>query len=116
VPTIKKRESYRWSVRHEVAQRAGKPEYLEFDVEFKALPLAKVNELIARSAIGELGNQAFVEETMVGWHDMQRDGDAAPWAFSVAAVLELCEQYPGMPRSIVVAWTDSVSGGAARKN
>ena len=114
MPIIKKRESYAWTVEHVLSVRAGKPELLKFDVEFKALPKKRVVEIMTGLASGKFDDEAFIGEIMVGWHDMKRE-DETPWEFSVAAVLELCEMYPSMTSSITNAWTQSILG-AARKN
>ena len=114
MPVIKRRESYRWTVEHVIGKRNGKPDVLAFDIEFKALPESKVYDLIAEARAGALGNDRFIEEAIIGWHDMKRD-DGAVWEFSAEALKELCEQFPGMPASLSRAWTESVTG-AARKN
>ena len=115
MPVVKKRESYRWTVEHVVAKRSGKAEVFAFDVEFKALSQSKVNELAIRAAKLQLPVDDFIAETFAGWHDMTKEGAVEPWAYSPEAVKELIELYPGLPSSLIAAWTESVTG-AARKN
>lgn len=115
MPSIRRAESYRWTVSHAVGMTKGKPELLVFDVDFKALAQSRVSELMRKALLGELKSEEFVAEVMTGWHEMQ-DAEGKTWPFSVEAVRELCEIYPGMPASISKAWTDSVTGAAARKN
>ncbi len=109
MPIIKKRDSYRWTVKHTISQRAGKPELLTFDIEFKALSQSRVTELVGLALTQKLPNELFITETMVGWHDLKREDNTA-WEFSIAAVRELCELYPGMPASLSRAWSESVNG------
>lgn len=115
MPTVKRAETYRWTVDHAVAKRAGETEFFSFDVEFKALPQKQVLELVAKAVSGNLPNDTFVTETMAGWHDLKR-ADGTVLEFSLDGVKELCELYPGMPASLSRAWIDSVTGKAARKN
>lgn len=114
MPQVKRAQSYRWTVDHPIAKRAGKVEYFSFDVEFKALKSAEVTGILLKGADGSMPNEEFIDALLCGWYDMQKDDQ--PWVFSVAAVIELCSMYPGMTRSISVAWAESTQGGAARKN
>lgn len=114
MPQVKRAQSYRWTVDHPIAKRAGKVEFFSFDLEFKSLKSAEVTDLLLKGSANAMPNEEFIDAILCGWHDMQRDNE--PWVFSVAAVIELCGMYPGMTRSISIAWTESTQGGAARKN
>ena len=112
--TIKKRESYRWTVEHVVARRAGKDEVMVFDVEFKALGKSRVQELLEHARKGEVKDDEMIEATLAEIHDLV-DENQKPY---VKADLEqLAEMFPGLIASIAEAWARSVAGGAAaRKN
>lgn len=112
---IKKRDSYRWTVEHTLEVKDGKPVNISFDAEFRALTKARISEIMAEVSTGKMDDSAFIGEVLVGWHDV-RSADGESWPFSVEAVKELCENYPGMEASISSAWVRSVTGGAVRKN
>lgn len=117
--TIKKRESYRWTVEHALEKREGKLEFLTFDAEFRAFAQTKIEELFKRISTMEMDDMAMLDEIMVGWSglDDSRGDKAEAFPFSRDNLKALLDMYPGMAASLSQAWTNSVLGGAAtRKN
>jgi len=117
--SIKKRESYRWTIEHVIEKREGRSVTISFDAEFKALGQARVNELLKLASTLQIDDDAFLTEILVGWHDAkdERTGEAREFPYSSENLAELREAYPGIVTSLSRAWTDSVlGGGAARKN
>lgn len=114
--TIKKRESYRWTVEHVLEKRQGKHEVMAFDVEFKAMPQSRIEKLLEQARDLKINDLDFMAEVLVGWHGLDDESGSA-FAYSRAHLEHLLEQYPGIAASFSRAWTESVLGGAAaRKN
>jgi hypothetical protein len=112
--TVKKRDSYRWTVEHTIAVRAGKPEVMTFDAEFKALGKKAIEDLMERARKGAVQDGEMLDQTLLEIHDLV-DENSKP--YTKADLEALCEVYPGLLGSIAEAWTRSVVGGAAaRKN
>jgi len=117
--TIKKRESYRWTIEHALEKREGKVESVTFDAEFKALPQKKIEELMEKARGLKIDDLTFLDEILVGWHglDDARGEQAEAFPFNRENVRALLELYPGIGASLSKGWTDSVLGWAAtRKN
>lgn len=117
--TIRKRESYRWTVEHALQKVGGKPDVITFDAEFKALPQKRIEELMARARVGEADDEAFFTEILVGWHGLEdgRGEQSEAFPYSPENRRLLLDLYPGIASSFSRAWVESViGGGAARKN
>lgn len=114
--TIKKRESYRWTVEHVIEKRQGKNEVMSFDAEFKALPQSRIEKLLEQARDLKIDDLDFMGEVLIGWHGLDDESGNA-YAFTRANLEHLLDTYPGIAASFSRAWTDSVLGGAAaRKN
>ena len=111
---IKKRDSYRWTVEHVIGKIKGKQELMSFDAEFKALPQARLDEMMTLAQVGKLSNGTLLDEVLVGWHDLSRD--EAEFTYGKTNLDMLAELYPGILGSIVRAYMDSIVGAAATKN
>ncbi len=109
--TVRKRESYRWTVEHLLSMRDGKPdEMLKFDVEFKALSAKEAEDAINGIKSDPDSPWTFCERVLVGWHDAPHG-----WEFSIEKLKELCDFYPGLTGSLLRAFMASL-GVAAQKN
>lgn len=122
--TIKKRESYAWTVEHVISRSDGKPELMRFDAEFKALPQSKVKEISGRLSKSDLKDDTFLAEVLAGWHGLQNE-DGEVFEFSEQNLRSLIELFPGLVGSFTSAWFESILGvgetfaaigRAARKN
>lgn len=106
--SIKKRDSYRWTVEHVLSLKNGKPdEVMTLDVEFKAL---SAKEAGAALDVCRTDAKEFFKLVLVGWHDAPEG-----WEFSLEKFEELLEAYPGMSGAFMRAYLES-NGAAARKN
>lgn len=110
--TIRKRESYRWTVEHVIEVRQGKPDAMVFDAEFKALGQARVNELMTRARSLAIQDPEFADAILVDIHELTDEGGKV---YHLADLQELAERFPGILGSIGSAWMLSVQG-IARKN
>lgn len=113
--TLKKRDTFRWTVEHLVQIVSGVPEFMKFDAVFRAVPQTRVVEIMGLAKKGELKDDAFLAEVLVGWADLD-DEAGKPLEFTPENLAQLREAYPGIVGSITRAFTESVMGGAARKN
>jgi len=122
--TIKKRESYQWTVEHVISKEDGKPEVMRFNAEFKALSKSKVKELAERIGNG-MKDDEFLDDALIGWSGLK--DETGDFAYTDSNLERLLESFPGLAGSIYTAWFESVSGGlggvaavllgaAARKN
>jgi len=112
--TIKKRESYRWTVEHVVEVRNGKPELMSFDAEFKAIGRKRAEELLERARRLDIKDSEFLDEVLAEIHGLEGEGGKV---YRRGDLDELAELYPGLITSISDAWIKSMVGGAAaRKN
>ncbi len=114
--TIKKRESYCWTVEHAIEKREGKTELMVFDAEFRALPSSRIDALLQRARDAQVNDVAFLDEILIGWHGLRAE-DGTEFAHSEEHLRQLLEVFPGITAALMRAWVDSVvGGGAARKN
>jgi hypothetical protein len=112
--TIKKRESYRWTVEYVLAVKQGVSEVMAFDAEFKALGQKRTNELLSRARDLAIKDKEFADEILIELHDLEGEGGKV---YRKADLEELGELFPGLFSAIGRAWSQSVLGGAAaRKN
>lgn len=122
--TIRKRDTYRWPVRHVVEIVKGREVEMAFDGVFKAIPTKRVNELLVACAKGDMEDGAFLDEVFAGWDDLELEPEPVvhasapppaklPFEYDAANLQLLIETYPGITGSIAAAWTESVVGGAA---
>ena len=115
---VKERKSYTWTVEHVAGEKGGKPNVMRFDAEFKALRTPQVGELLERLRAGDMKDQEFLREILMGWHGLGdgRAGELTEFAYDQTNLELLIDLYPGIVGSITQAYIDSVSGAAARKN
>lgn len=111
--SVKKRESYRWSVEHVVSMKNGAPlEVMKIDVEFKVLSIKEIEEQVNKVRTELMDPWEFFGNVLAGWHDAPEG-----WDFSIDKLKELCLLYPGFEGSLTRSLLASLLGGsAARKN
>jgi len=109
---LSQQDSLFWPVKFAIAVDGGKFENQNFDAQFKRLPKSKLAAHYADMEAGKMTGRQFVEEILVGWRDVQDDGEQVE--FSSGARERLLE-FPGVEEALVRAYAEAIAG-AVRKN
>lgn len=109
---IKQSPTFKWPVAVELPADGGKTQRHTFDAEFKRLGKAEMRQLWEKLNTAE-GADEVIRAVLVGWSGVT-DGDQ-PLPFSEAALSQLLD-IPTVSGAILKAFTEAVSGEAARKN
>lgn len=109
---LKQSDSYFWPVTVEIPADGGRFEKSSFDIEFRRVGQARINELVELGRDGQVSDRQTCEELVVGWRGVT-DG-TADIAYSQGALSQLLD-IAVVEKAILVAWSESLSG-AKRKN
>src|SRR5258708_4506337 len=109
--SVKKRETYRWTVEHMVSMKNGAPfEVMKIDFEFKIVPVKEIEDQANKVRADLMDPWDFFGNVLAGWHDAP-DG----WEFSIDKLKELCLLYPGFEGSLTRSLRNSLLGGSAAR-
>lgn len=101
-----------WPVTVSLPADGGRHQKETFDAEFRRLPQSKLKEMQAAIERGELNDEGFVREVLVGWKGVTNEGEDVPFSeTTLAQVLDIT----GVAGAIVVAYAEAQSG-LQRKN
>ena len=109
---INQSTSFFWPVTVMLPADGGKHQKETFDAEFKRLPQSRLKEMQGLIERGEINDDAFVREVLLGWKGITDGGDEVP--FSEGALSQVLD-VSGVAGAIVMAYADAQSG-LARKN
>lgn len=110
---IKQSDTYKWPVRFSLpsATKAGQFDTHNVTLEFKRLPQSALAQMTSTDGVTD---ESLCRQWVVGWEGVY-DEEQQPVPFSDSAFGQFLE-YPSVASTIVVAYIDSMSGGAKRKN
>lgn len=110
---LKQSDSYVWPVTVEIAIDGGRFDRQTFDAEFKRLPQARNNAIIAAARAETTTDLEVAEEVLVGWKGITDDaGKDVPYSETAKAQLL---DVPGVSAAVVEGYINSLLG-AKRKN
>lgn len=111
--TIKQSQTYVWPVTVEIPINGGRFDRQTFDAEFKRLPQARNNAIIAAARSESTTDLEVAEEVLIGWSGIT-DDDGADVPYSESAKATLLD-VPGVAAALVEGYLNSLLG-AKRKN
>lgn len=103
--------TYKWTVKVAVPVAPETYDDQTFTAEFRRIGKKEIEALTASA---ETSDDSVARAVLVGWEGVQ-DADGNDVPFSDAAVAQLLD-VPGVAYAVVMAFLDSVSGAAKRKN
>ena len=110
---LKQSETYSWPVTVEIPIDGGRFDRQTFDAEFKRLPQARNNAIIAAAKAETTTDLEVAEEVLVGWKGIS-DDDGKDIPYSETAKAQLLD-VPGVSAALVEGYINSLLG-AKRKN
>ncbi len=109
---IKQSDTYVWPVSVKLPTNGGRYDTQTFDVEFRRVSQARIEELLEQGRSAEINDRAVCGELVAGWQGITDGTGEVP--FSDAAFRQLLD-IPGIQAAIIAAWFESLSG-EKRKN
>jgi hypothetical protein len=110
---LKQSDSYVWPVTVEIPIDGGRFDRQTFDAEFKRLPQARNNAIVAAAKAEATTDLEVADEVLVGWKGIADDaGEDVPYSETAKAQLL---DVPGVSAALVEAYLKSLIG-AKRKN
>lgn len=110
---LKQSDTYSWPVTVEIPIDGGRFDRQTFDAEFKRLPQARNNAIIAAAKAETTTDLEVAEEVLVGWKGISDDnGEDIPYSETAKAQLL---DVPGVSAALVEGYINSLLG-AKRKN
>lgn len=104
--------TFTWPVTVSIPSDGGRHTKETFDAEFLRLPQSKLREMQQSIERGDLNDEMFVRQILVGWKGITSDGEEVPFSeHTLAQVLDIT----GVAGAIVMAYAEAQTG-LIRKN
>lgn len=105
-------EDYPYPVKVEVQGANGKTRTDTFVARFKRLPQSEIDDIVKRSAAGEILDSDVAAQVLVGW-DGVCDSNGDEIVFSDSARDRILDFFPVRP-AVISAWFASLQGAKAK--